>query len=166
CQRAVEVFHADRDVAVAGAEVVRAAVVVEGQLQDRSVIAEREEVVRRLELAVADDVHVALEAEAERLVERAALLGVGDPHHRVQELGHGRILELRRPYGRAIGLTRNQPLVRIAASGFYAWRWTMSWSLKGSYVETCSCDLICPCNATFDHGATYDYCRVALAFNI
>jgi hypothetical protein len=24
----------------------------------------------------------------------------------------------------------------------------MSWSLKGSYVETCSCDLICPCNAT------------------
>jgi hypothetical protein len=29
----------------------------------------------------------------------------------------------------------------------------MSWSLKGSYVETCSCDLICPCNATMAHGA-------------
>jgi hypothetical protein len=42
----------------------------------------------------------------------------------------------------------------------------MAWSLKGSYVETCSCDLICPCNATFDHGATYDYCRVTLVFNI
>ena len=42
----------------------------------------------------------------------------------------------------------------------------MSWSLKGSYVETCSSDLICPCNATFDHGATYDYCRVVLVFNI
>ncbi|HXH97828.1 MAG TPA: DUF1326 domain-containing protein [Gaiellaceae bacterium] len=42
----------------------------------------------------------------------------------------------------------------------------MSWSLKGSYVETCSCDLICPCNASFDHGATYDFCRVVLAFNI
>jgi hypothetical protein len=42
----------------------------------------------------------------------------------------------------------------------------MSWSLKGSYVETCSCDLICPCNASFDHGATYDYCRVVLAFDI
>ena len=42
----------------------------------------------------------------------------------------------------------------------------MSWSLKGSYVETCSCDLICPCNASFAHGATYDYCRVVLAFNI
>jgi hypothetical protein len=42
----------------------------------------------------------------------------------------------------------------------------MSWSLKGSYVATCSCDLICPCNATFDHGATCDYCRVTLVFNI
>ena len=42
----------------------------------------------------------------------------------------------------------------------------MAWRLKGSYIETCSCDLICPCNATFDHGATYDYCRVTLVFNI
>ena len=42
----------------------------------------------------------------------------------------------------------------------------MSWSLKGSYVETCSCDLMCPCNFSFDHGATYDYCRVTLVFNI
>jgi hypothetical protein len=42
----------------------------------------------------------------------------------------------------------------------------MSWSLKGSYVETCSCELMCPCNLSFDHGATYDYCRVVLGFNI
>jgi len=42
----------------------------------------------------------------------------------------------------------------------------MAWSLTGSYVETCSCDLICPCNASFDHGATYDYCRVTLVFSI
>ena len=42
----------------------------------------------------------------------------------------------------------------------------MAWHLKGSYVETCSCDMICPCNASFAHGATYDYCRVVLAFNI
>src|SRR5947208_4710365 len=42
----------------------------------------------------------------------------------------------------------------------------MSWNLKGSYVETCSCDLICPCNASFDHGATYDFCRVVLVFSI
>jgi hypothetical protein len=42
----------------------------------------------------------------------------------------------------------------------------MAWTMKGSYVETCSCDLICPCNANMAHGATYDYCRVVLAFNI
>jgi hypothetical protein len=42
----------------------------------------------------------------------------------------------------------------------------MSWQLKGRYVETCSCDLICPCNASFDHGAVYDYCRVTLAFAV
>ena len=37
---------------------------------------------------------------------------------------------------------------------------------EGHYTETCSCDLICPCNASLDHGATYDYCRVTFAFNI
>jgi hypothetical protein len=42
----------------------------------------------------------------------------------------------------------------------------MSWSLKGSYVETCSCELMCPCNLSFDHGATYDFCRVTLVFAI
>jgi hypothetical protein len=42
----------------------------------------------------------------------------------------------------------------------------MSWALKGSYVETCSCELMCPCNLSFDHGATYDFCRVTLVFNI
>ena len=42
----------------------------------------------------------------------------------------------------------------------------MSWNLKGSYFETCSCELMCPCNMSFDHGATYDYCRVTLVFNI
>src|SRR4029077_14994381 len=25
---------------------------------------------------------------------------------------------------------------------------------------------MCPCNMSFDHGATYDFCRVVLAFNI
>src|SRR5690242_2032104 len=42
----------------------------------------------------------------------------------------------------------------------------MSWSLKGSYFETCSCELMCPCNMSMDHGATYDYCRVVLVFNL
>src|SRR5689334_1334363 len=42
----------------------------------------------------------------------------------------------------------------------------MSWNLNGSYVETCSCELMCPCNLTFDHGATYDFCRATLVFDI
>jgi hypothetical protein len=42
----------------------------------------------------------------------------------------------------------------------------MSWSLKGTYFETCTCDLMCPCILSFDHGATYDYCRLTLVFNI
>ena len=42
----------------------------------------------------------------------------------------------------------------------------MSWNLKGSYFETCSCELMCPCNLSFDHGATYDYCRATLVFDI
>jgi hypothetical protein len=42
----------------------------------------------------------------------------------------------------------------------------MAWNLKGRYVETCSCDLLCPCNISFDHGAVYDYCRVTLVFDI
>ena len=42
----------------------------------------------------------------------------------------------------------------------------MAWNLSGTYFETCSCDLMCPCNMSFDHGATYDYCRVTLVFNI
>jgi hypothetical protein len=42
----------------------------------------------------------------------------------------------------------------------------MAWNLSGSYVETCSCELMCPCNLSLDHGATYDFCRVTLVFNI
>ena len=42
----------------------------------------------------------------------------------------------------------------------------MSWKLRGSYAETCSCELMCPCNLSFDHGATYDFCRATLGFNI
>jgi hypothetical protein len=42
----------------------------------------------------------------------------------------------------------------------------MAWRIKGSYAETCSCELMCPCNLSLDHGATYDYCRVVLVFDI
>jgi hypothetical protein len=42
----------------------------------------------------------------------------------------------------------------------------MAWTLKGSYAETCSCELMCPCNLSFDHGATYDFCRATLGFHV
>jgi hypothetical protein len=42
----------------------------------------------------------------------------------------------------------------------------VAWNLKGTYLETCSCEFICPCNASLSHGATYDRCRVTLVFNI
>jgi hypothetical protein len=42
----------------------------------------------------------------------------------------------------------------------------MAWNLKGSYVETCSCELMCPCVASFDLGATYDFCRLTMVFDI
>jgi hypothetical protein len=42
----------------------------------------------------------------------------------------------------------------------------MTWRLEGNYVETCSCDLMCPCIMSLDRGANYDYCRVTLVFDI
>lgn len=42
----------------------------------------------------------------------------------------------------------------------------MSWNLRGSYFETCSCELMCPCNLSLSHGATYDFCRATLVFDI
>jgi len=40
----------------------------------------------------------------------------------------------------------------------------MSWKLKGSYFETCSCDVVCPCTASLSLGATHERCRVTLVF--
>jgi hypothetical protein len=42
----------------------------------------------------------------------------------------------------------------------------MAWHIKGSYIETCSCNFFCPCNFSLANGADYDYCRVALVFNV
>jgi hypothetical protein len=42
----------------------------------------------------------------------------------------------------------------------------MSWKLEGSYFETCSCDVVCPCTASFALGATRNRCRVTLVFNV
>jgi hypothetical protein len=61
-------------------------------------------------------------------------------------------------------LTRSTGERRIAPVDLEVF--AMAWSLRGSYVETCSCELMCPCNLSFDHGATYDYCRVVLVFDL
>ena len=42
----------------------------------------------------------------------------------------------------------------------------MSWKLEGSYFETCSCDVICPCTASLALGATNDRCKAMLVFNV
>jgi len=42
----------------------------------------------------------------------------------------------------------------------------MSWKLEGSYFETCSCDVVCPCTASFALEATHDRCKVVLVFNV
>ena len=42
----------------------------------------------------------------------------------------------------------------------------MPWNLDGSYFETCSCDVICPCTASLSLGATYDRCNVVLVFHV
>ncbi len=42
-----------------------------------------------------------------------------------------------------------------------------SWTMRGEYMEACSCDFLCPCipkNSTTP--ATYEFCKVALAFDI
>src|SRR4051794_1359460 len=65
-QRRVEVRHADRDVTVSGAVVVRAAVVVQRQLQHVGHAARAEEVVGGLELAVSHDRRLLAGLEAER----------------------------------------------------------------------------------------------------
>ena len=42
----------------------------------------------------------------------------------------------------------------------------MAWKLEGTYFETCSCDVVCPCTASLANGADYDRCRVTLVFNV
>ncbi|HEY7621779.1 MAG TPA: DUF1326 domain-containing protein [Solirubrobacteraceae bacterium] len=42
----------------------------------------------------------------------------------------------------------------------------MAWKLEGTYFETCSCDVVCPCTASLTLGADYDRCRVTFVFNV
>lgn len=42
----------------------------------------------------------------------------------------------------------------------------MAWQLEGTYFETCSCEVVCPCTASLALGAHYDRCNVTLVFNV
>ena len=42
----------------------------------------------------------------------------------------------------------------------------MAWKLDGSYFETCSCDVVCPCTASLSFGGTKDRCNATLVFHI
>ena len=72
----VEIVDGVGDVAVGAAELVAAAVVVDGDLELCVVAGQGEEVVGRLVVTIANDRQLAAEREAERLEEWAAPLGV------------------------------------------------------------------------------------------
>ena len=42
----------------------------------------------------------------------------------------------------------------------------VAWNISGSYFETCSCNVVCPCTASLTLGATLERCRVTLVFNV
>ena len=42
----------------------------------------------------------------------------------------------------------------------------MAWNIEGTYFESCSCEVVCPCTASLALGADYDRCRVTLVFNV
>lgn len=42
----------------------------------------------------------------------------------------------------------------------------MAWKLEGTYFETCSCEVVCPCTASLALSAHYDRCTATLIFNV
>jgi hypothetical protein len=43
----------------------------------------------------------------------------------------------------------------------------MAWRLEGTYIENCSCEVVCPCGASgFSAPADYDRCNAVLAWHI
>jgi hypothetical protein len=42
----------------------------------------------------------------------------------------------------------------------------MVWKFEGTYFETCTCEVVCPCTASLAFGADYDRCNVTLVFNV
>ncbi len=42
----------------------------------------------------------------------------------------------------------------------------MAWQIEGTYFETCSCEVVCPCTASLALGADYDRCKATLVFRV
>jgi hypothetical protein len=42
----------------------------------------------------------------------------------------------------------------------------MTWSLSGRYMETCNCDMLCPCPLTGLQRSTHGHCIFAMAFDV
>jgi hypothetical protein len=42
----------------------------------------------------------------------------------------------------------------------------VAWKLEGTYFESCSCEVVCPCTASLAFGAHYDRCKVTLVFSV
>lgn len=42
----------------------------------------------------------------------------------------------------------------------------VTWNLSGRYFENCTCDVVCPCTASFSLGADYERCVVILVFHV
>jgi hypothetical protein len=42
----------------------------------------------------------------------------------------------------------------------------MAWRIEGTYFETCSCEVSCPCTTSLTLGADYDRCNATLVFHI
>ena len=114
-ERLVEVVDADRDVAVPGAEVVRAAVVVVGQLEDVLLRrrARRSSSSPRARRSGRCPCRGRSESRAPR--RSRGSLGVGDPNHGVEEVGHAAEPSAAAPY-RGIGPGRRQSSEPIPAS--------------------------------------------------
>src|SRR5262249_37579176 len=78
-------------------------------------------------------------------------------------LGAVRLRRLRAGFDRGAGfggeLTCRQAFFRRREA-------EMAWTLRGTYFETCSCEVVCPCTTSLSMSATYDRCRVTLVFNI
>jgi hypothetical protein len=42
----------------------------------------------------------------------------------------------------------------------------MAWQIEGTYFETCSCEVVCPCTASLAMGADYERCKATLVFHL